>query len=109
WPRGDPRRAARRRCATVDEPGVDDLRHRAGDRADDRWLDPGVEPLADDLLVPGAVLVGSVSGDVVVVAGDASAGCAAGAAAAAIGARLPVDPAQPTVPAAGRGGGVQLR
>jgi hypothetical protein len=31
--------------------GVDDLRHRAGDRADHRRLDPGMEPLAGDFLV----------------------------------------------------------
>ena len=58
-PRGDPRRAARRRCAAADEPGVDDLRRGAGDRAGDRRLDPGLEPLAGDLLVPGGVLAGA--------------------------------------------------
>src|SRR5690606_36957501 len=108
-PGADPRRAARRRRAAADEPGVDDLWRGAGDRADHRRLDPGLGPLVGDLLVPGRVRAAADAGGVCGAAGNAPAAAAPVAGAAAPAARLLGDLRQPALPAAGGLGRVQLQ
>ena len=71
--RGDPRPVPWRRCAAADEPGLDAVRHRPGDRADRRRLDPGLGTVAGDLLVPDRILGGAAAGHLVVVPGNQSA------------------------------------
>ncbi len=107
---GDPRPVPGGGCATADEPGVDDLRHRPGDRADHRRLDPAQRcRLAADLLVPGSVRAGAAGGHADLAAGDPPAGGAHAAATAPPDARLRADRLQPAFPAAGGGLCVQLR
>src|SRR3546814_9101656 len=89
------------RRAAADEPGVDDLRRGAGDRADHRRLDPGLGPLDGNFLVPGRVRAAAVAGGVGGAAGNASAAPAPVAGAAPAGARLLGDLRQPALPAAG--------
>src|SRR5690606_2519529 len=93
----------------ADEPGVDDLRRGAGDRARRRWLAAGLGPLAADLLVPGRILGAAAVGDLALAARDAAAAGAPGAVAATAAARLRLDRDEPAVRAPGTGRRAQLR
>src|SRR5690606_16159260 len=95
--------------AAADEPCLDDLRHRPGDRSDPRRLDARRRALAADLLVPGRVRPGAGGQRGPLAAGDASAGAAPAAEATTAGARLRGDRLQPPVPAPGCGRRAELR
>ena len=71
--RDHPRLLRRRRSAAADGDCLDDLRHRAGDRADRRRLGRRVRALADDLLAARGVRGGALARLPRVAAGDASA------------------------------------
>ncbi len=108
-PRDHPRLLRRRRSAAAHVDRVDDLRHRARDRADRRRLGRRVRALADDLLAARGFCGGAAAHMHRVVARDASAR----APRAALGrrARDDVSPhrARSRVPAARARGHAQLQ
>ncbi|KAG0948067.1 hypothetical protein G6F31_014116 [Rhizopus arrhizus] len=90
--------------------GVDAVRHRPGDRADHRRLDPAQWcGLAADLLVPGGVRTGAAGGHRTLPAGNASGRGAGAAVAEGADARLRAHRLQSAFPAPGAGRQHRLR